>query len=141
MTDEQIQRAKVLLTAARNLLVKQKVSGIVLNLLEETVPYDGTDCDGYCLIDDIDAFFEEIADLPEAPDGYEKYRDMKLRDIVKDIQPNKVASVYEGGVSSCPTDYIWDSSYCLCKSELGPTASCSDCWDQIHEGTHKSRKD
>ena len=62
MGSEQIERAKILLKAARNLLSKQKKAYFVLNLLEETVHYDGADCDGSCLIDDIDALLEEIDD-------------------------------------------------------------------------------
>lgn len=56
--DEPIQpnRAETLLLAARNLLNKQKDSDYVLNLLAETVPYDETECDGTCLIDDIEAY-------------------------------------------------------------------------------------
>ena len=42
-----------LLKAAWMLLNKQKDSFYVLNLLTETVFYDGADCDGYCLSDDI----------------------------------------------------------------------------------------
>lgn len=62
MDSEQIERAKILLQAARNLLYKQKKAYVVLNLLEETVHYDDADCDGSCLIDDIDALLEEIND-------------------------------------------------------------------------------
>lgn len=62
MDSEQIERAKILLQAARNLLSKQKKAYVVLNLLEETVYYDGADCDGSCLIDDIDALLEETDD-------------------------------------------------------------------------------
>ena len=49
-------RAITLLKACRNLLSKQKESFYVLNLLQETVFYDGADCDGYCLSDDIDDY-------------------------------------------------------------------------------------
>lgn len=46
-------RYKILLKAAYDLLKKQDGSYYVLNLLEEDVEYDGTTCDGYCLMDDI----------------------------------------------------------------------------------------
>lgn len=46
-------RKDVLLKAAYDLLKAQDDSRTVLNLLEVTVPYDGTDCDGYCLMADI----------------------------------------------------------------------------------------
>ena len=52
-TDE-LREAKILLKASRDLLNKQNETIYVLNLLEETVEYHGTECDGYCLIDDID---------------------------------------------------------------------------------------
>lgn len=49
-------RAKVLLKATFDLLQKQKESHYVLNLLENTVFYDNAECDGYCLVDDIENF-------------------------------------------------------------------------------------
>lgn len=47
-------RKTVLLRAAHALLKKQAFAGHVINLLSETVHYDGTDCDGLCLISDIE---------------------------------------------------------------------------------------
>lgn len=47
-------RAKLLLKAAYDLLLKQADSGVVLNLLTETAHYDEADCDGYCLMSDIE---------------------------------------------------------------------------------------
>ena len=52
-TDE-LGEAKVLLKASRDLLNKQNETIYVLNLLDETVEYHDVECDGYCLIDDID---------------------------------------------------------------------------------------
>mgnify|MGYP004463682961 CR=1 FL=1 len=46
-------RATELLEAVYNLLIKQNETGYVLNILEQEVSYDGTICDGYCLLDDI----------------------------------------------------------------------------------------
>lgn len=46
-------RIKYLLEQAHSLLKKQNESPIVLNLLEEVVYYDGAECDGYCLMNDI----------------------------------------------------------------------------------------
>lgn len=60
MKDEQMTRAKVLLQATRDLLSKQKESYIVLDMLEQTVHYDGADCDGNCLLDDIDNLLSDI---------------------------------------------------------------------------------
>ena len=51
MNDE--DRLKVLLKASYELLKKQDNGGYILNLLDETVFYDGTECDGYCLMEDI----------------------------------------------------------------------------------------
>ena len=56
---ENEDRAMVLLKACLALLDKQKESRYVLNLLEQTVVYDGTDCDGYCLSDDIKDYLME----------------------------------------------------------------------------------
>lgn len=46
-------RARELFDAVIDLLVKQRESDVVLNLLEETVHYDDAECDGYCLMEDI----------------------------------------------------------------------------------------
>lgn len=56
--EKENERAKVLLKATLDLLQKQKESHYVLNLLENTVFYDNAECDGYCLFDDIENFFE-----------------------------------------------------------------------------------
>ena len=48
-----LDRKEVLLKAAYDLLKKQTESHYVLDLLEELVHYDGADCDGSCLMDDI----------------------------------------------------------------------------------------
>jgi len=47
-------RKITLLKACRDLLRKQNDSSYVLNLLSETVFYDDVDCDGYCLLEDIE---------------------------------------------------------------------------------------
>lgn len=51
-------RAETLLKACLDLLRKQDGSYYVLNLLRETVVYDGAECDGYCLMDDIKSCLE-----------------------------------------------------------------------------------
>jgi hypothetical protein len=53
-------RAKILLKATKELLEKQENSHYVMNLLEQTVFYDGVDCDGSCLKDDIGYWFDEL---------------------------------------------------------------------------------
>lgn len=53
-----LKEAEILLKATRNLLDKQNETIYVLNMLEETVTYYGVECDGSCLIEDIDAWLE-----------------------------------------------------------------------------------
>ena len=53
-------RAITLLRAAEQLLEAQNSSGVVLNLLTETVFYDGTNCDGYCLLNDISVYLDDV---------------------------------------------------------------------------------
>jgi hypothetical protein len=48
-------RKSVLLKACLDLLKVQENCGYVVNLLAETVHYDGVDCDGSCLMMDIEA--------------------------------------------------------------------------------------
>lgn len=59
---ELYDRVVYLLTAARNLLNKQNGSPYVLDLLEETVFYDDTECDGNCLLDDINTVLKDVDD-------------------------------------------------------------------------------
>lgn len=47
-------RKVTLLKACRELLKKQENSGYVLDLLSETVFYDEAECDGNCLLEDIE---------------------------------------------------------------------------------------
>lgn len=55
----ELERAKVLLKATYQLLTKQTESVFVLNLLEETIVYDGNECDGSCLLEDIEDWLYE----------------------------------------------------------------------------------
>lgn len=59
--NEELTREQVLLKAAYDILKKCHDSGYLLDPLEETAFYDGTDCDGLCLVNDI----AEILDLDE----------------------------------------------------------------------------
>lgn len=52
--DKCIERKDTLLKATHELLSKQDESAFILNLLTETVHYDNADCDGYCLMNDIE---------------------------------------------------------------------------------------
>lgn len=58
---EAIERATVLLKAAYDLLQKQEESYYVLNLLAETIFYDEAECDGNCLKEDIEYWFDEFS--------------------------------------------------------------------------------
>ena len=51
-------RAKELLEACVKLLNKQNESPFVLNLLDETIYYDDCECDGNCLLEDIEELLE-----------------------------------------------------------------------------------
>jgi hypothetical protein len=53
-------RAITLLKATYDILTKQKESPYVLNVLEQTSIWDGVECDGYCLMEDIEAYLDEL---------------------------------------------------------------------------------
>jgi hypothetical protein len=50
-----MDRKTVLLKACRDMLIKCRDSQYVLTPMETTVFYDDADCDGYCLLEDIEA--------------------------------------------------------------------------------------
>ena len=50
----------VLLNAVRELLEIQEKSGVVVDILNQSVYYDETMCDGWCVLDDIRAYLEEL---------------------------------------------------------------------------------
>ncbi len=56
-----LNRSKTLLKATYDLLYKQDESPYVLNLLTETAIWDEAECDGYCLMDDINYWFFDVA--------------------------------------------------------------------------------
>lgn len=55
---KELKRAKKLLKATHSLLKKQERSPFVLNILSETVEYDDAECDGNCLMEDIEALLD-----------------------------------------------------------------------------------
>ena len=57
---ELLTRSITLLTATYELLKKQESNTYVLNLLSETIYYDEAECDGSCLIHDIEAWNDEF---------------------------------------------------------------------------------
>ena len=59
---KELKYARVLLKATHELLSKCDDSSYVLNVLEQTTVYDGVECDGYCLMENIEAFLEEWDD-------------------------------------------------------------------------------
>ena len=54
-----LKRAETLLKATYELLKKQDDSYYVKNLLAETIFYDNAECDGSCLMEDIETWIEE----------------------------------------------------------------------------------
>lgn len=66
-----VERAEVLLKVVYILLNKQAESHYVLNLLEETVFYDDAICDGSCLKDDIEYWFDEFSEIDLTGDNNE----------------------------------------------------------------------
>ena len=48
-------RKVTLLKACRDLLKKQEETGYIIDLLSEIVFYDDAECDGTCLLEDIEA--------------------------------------------------------------------------------------
>lgn len=58
-------RKITLLKACMELISRQNDSPYVLNILEETVNYDGAECDGACLLEDIKDYLIEIGEIDE----------------------------------------------------------------------------
>ena len=55
-----IELIVLLLSKSLELFKRQDESPYVLNLLEEIVYYDGVNCDGYCLMEDIENVLEDM---------------------------------------------------------------------------------
>ena len=49
-----MDRKVVLLKACRDMLHKANESGYVIDVMSTTVHYDEADCDGFCLLEDIE---------------------------------------------------------------------------------------
>ena len=62
MNQEQIDRMLVLLKATQEILHECRDSVYVMDVFYATAEYDGTECDGYCVMEDIDDLLEEIED-------------------------------------------------------------------------------
>jgi hypothetical protein len=63
--DKQLALAETLLKAAYDLLEKCDASPYIVDALGETVFYDEAECDGLCLKDDINNWFEEFSLSPQ----------------------------------------------------------------------------
>lgn len=59
MGEDPLARAEVLLRAVHQILTKADRSPVVEDVLSLTADYDGTECDGFCLKEDIEAWFLE----------------------------------------------------------------------------------
>ena len=55
-------RAYIMLKAARDILHKCRDSVNATDVFEETAIWDGVECDGYCLMEEIEELVEEIED-------------------------------------------------------------------------------
>ena len=60
MTQDQQERAKILLQAALDILEKCSETMYVRDVFEVTAIWDEAECDGYCLKDDIEILINEI---------------------------------------------------------------------------------
>ena len=57
---ERYKRAIILLKATSDILEKLDDTPYVLNFFEQTAVWDGIDCDGYCLMEEINILLEEM---------------------------------------------------------------------------------
>ena len=117
---EKLDRCRVLLKATYDLLYKQTESPFVLNILEEIVTYDGADCDGHCLMDDIadelmiigceDICRSMISSYNSDKLTYEQYKDSDNEEKQSwaeeaKMRANKTASTYNNYILK--NEYIW----------------------------------
>lgn len=58
MDNYKIERMQILLKAAYDLLKKQDDSVMVLDILSTTAIWDEAECDGYCLMEEIEEILE-----------------------------------------------------------------------------------
>ena len=62
MNNENQKRAYIMLKAARDILHECRDSVYVMDVFEATAKYDGTECDGSCVMEEIEEFIEDIED-------------------------------------------------------------------------------
>ncbi len=70
MSGAGMDRKTVLLMACRDMFIKCRGSHYVISPMETTVFYDEADCDGSCLLDDIEAELEECAANTKEQNGH-----------------------------------------------------------------------
>lgn len=60
MNEEQQERAKILMQATLDILNKCNEGIYVKNVMEVTAIWDKAECDGYCLMEELEALINEI---------------------------------------------------------------------------------
>jgi len=62
MNEFDVKRAKILLKAARDILTKCDESSYVADVMCETAIWDEVECDGNCLLNELNEFLDEHKD-------------------------------------------------------------------------------
>lgn len=60
MNKQQQERALILLKATINILDECEKGAFVKNVFEQTATWDGVECDGYCLHEELKELIEDI---------------------------------------------------------------------------------
>lgn len=60
MTKEQQEQAKKLLQATLDILKQCDEGGYVKNVMEVTAVWDEIECDGYCLMEEVEVLIDEL---------------------------------------------------------------------------------
>lgn len=70
---------------------------------------------------------------------YNGYKDIKrLRDIVREKEPEELGEWYPGEVLGCPSSYYYIGEvYNLCEDVCNEQEKCEKCWSQKYEGRVK----
>lgn len=115
------ERSVTLLKAAKALLLKQRDLGILMDF-PLTVHYDEADCDGYCLIYDIAAEIDALAEEPHEVSAEQNQAEessmkepanlMTLEDLIKTLKKNAAAHYLS---RQCGKRYIMSIYYQLNK--------------------------
>lgn len=124
VVDEDKNRVTTLLRAAKELLIKQRDFGILMDF-PLTVHYDDADCDGYCLIYDIDAELDALGEKSQDADGQQNQAEekltedsanlMTLEDLIKTLKKNTAAHYLS---RQCGKRYVMSLYYQLNKLQI-----------------------